>query len=102
MGYTFRFFGREVSLFAAGICCAIYKLQSGAVWVAEIGARPIDRAAASVFLEKDLDTLRAQPVQRRWVFGSVDHERMMHAIRHFERFFVDGRRALDQQHADTA
>src|SRR5215203_4096810 len=90
------------SYLSTDVCRAIDELQSRAIRIAEVGARPIDRAAAPVLLEEHVDALRAQAVHRRLIFRRVDHESVVHAVRHIERAFNDRRRALDQQHAHPA
>ncbi len=81
---------------------AVDELQRRPVRVAEVCAGSIDRAAPAIFFEEDVNALFAQRCQRRLVFALLDHERVVHAIGHFERPLVDGRRPLDQQYTDAA
>ena len=69
---------------------AIDELQGGAVGIAEIRPRPVDRAAAPIFLEEHVDALRAQAIHRSLIFRRVDHEGVVHAVRHIQRAFDDG------------
>ena len=46
--------------------------------------------------------MRAQRVNRGLVFRRIDHEGVVHAVRHLERPFDDWGGTLDQQHADAA
>src|SRR5579862_6976421 len=90
----------------AGLLCgvsgAVDVLEHHTVRIAKVGARSVDRAAAAVFLEKHVHALRAQAVYRRLVFGRIDHESVVHPVRHIERTVDDRSGALDQQHAHAA
>src|SRR5215467_8841657 len=90
---------RRRSLLVASIRGAVDELQGCAIGITEVRPRPIDRAATTFLLEKDLDALGAQRLHRGPVFRCAHHESMVHTIRHLKRAFDDRSRALDQQHA---
>jgi hypothetical protein len=50
-----------------GVARQIDKLQHPAVGIVKIGAWAVEHAALPVLLERDLDTMSAQMVERRWV-----------------------------------
>jgi len=81
---------------------AVDDFQRRSIGIPEIETRTIDRPVAPIFLEKDVDTLASQRVLRRLVLARVDHERVMDAVRHLRRTFLNGRRPLDQEQTDAA
>src|SRR5688500_9370179 len=78
-----------LQLLFRGICRAVDELQSRAVGIAEVRPRPVDGAAAAVLLEKNLDPFGAQAIDRSLVVSCVDHESVMHPVRHLKRTFHD-------------
>ena len=84
-------------LVAGGVFSAIDELESRAVGVAKIGERPIDRAAAAIFLKK-ISMPFARKEHSVDYIGGIDHEGMVHSIRHFEWRLVDWRLTFNQQH----
>src|SRR5262249_38215414 len=81
---------------------AIGELQRRAGRVAEVGARPVDDAAAAILLEEDLDSLGAQSIHRGLILVGIEDECVVDAIRHLGWALLDRRRSLDQQQAYAA
>ena len=52
----------SASAFGPGVAGQVDELQDRAIGIVEIGARPVDDTAPPVFLEGDLDPMRAQMV----------------------------------------
>src|SRR5262249_23024183 len=78
------------------------EFQRGAVRIAEVEPRAVDRAAAAILLKEYLDAFVAQTLLGGLVLVGVDHEGVVHAVRHFGRSLLNGRRPLDEQDADAA
>src|SRR5712672_3349124 len=76
----------------------IDELQHRVVGIVKIGARSVENAALPVLLERDLDAMSAQMVERRWVPLMCDDERVMHTPMVVEQG-IDRRVALHQDEA---
>src|SRR5262249_45416547 len=79
----------------------IDELQGGAVRIAEIGARTVDHAPATILLEEYFDAIWAQLVESNLIRVRGDHECMMDPIGALKLPY-HGRRPFDQEHADPA
>src|SRR5262249_49104690 len=71
------------------------------VGIAEIGARPVNHAAAPILFEEHVDALGAEAFHGGLVGRGIEHEGVVDPVRPVEGAFHDRRRSLDQQHADS-
>src|SRR3984893_13520215 len=74
------------------------KFQHRAVGIVKIGARSVEHAALPVLLERDLDVMSAQMIERRWIPLMCDDEGVMHTPMVVEHG-IDRQVALHQDEA---